>query len=75
MHWSERMKTEIKVGETYKKRDGNITKVIAKRQDKFEVKDINVPKIQDDYLRNYYVSMFGGFGNYPNNHDLVERVL
>ena len=75
MHWSERMKTEIKVGETYKKRDGNITKVVAKRQDKFEVKDINVPKIQDDYLRNYYVSRFGGFGNYPNNLDLVKRVL
>ena len=76
MHWNERMKTEIKLGNTYETRNGYKVKVVAKLNDNnFEVNRIIRSEIRWGHLEEYIVNKFGGFGNYPNHYDLIRRIL
>ena len=72
MHWSERMKTKLVIGQKYLTRKGLLVEVVDSqtnnRETKYEVKDLT----DRCFLGNYMVNEFGGFGNYPNHYDLIK---
>lgn len=75
MEWYERMKTEIQVGKSYKNRDGLVMDVVEKLSDNdYHVTNKDGAYNHGDYGNGYIVNKIGGFGNYPNNRDLIEVV-
>jgi len=71
MHWSDRMKTKINVGEKYLTRNGTQVEVLEKlSENDFQIKSLN----EKSFLKHYIVNSNGGFGNYPNHHDLINKI-
>ena len=71
----ERMKTQIQVGKSYKNRNGFVMNVIEKLTDN-DYLVTNKEGVYDhgDFGNGYIVTKFGGFGNCPNQRDLIEIV-
>ena len=69
------MKVEIQVGKSYKNRDGLIMDVIEKKtENHFHVTNKDGAYNHGEYGNGYIVNKFGGFGNYPNQRDIIEVV-
>jgi len=76
MHWSERLKTVIKLDEQYLTRNGVKVKIIDKRTDNKGTDFYEVIVISGySYLKEYMVNKFGGFGIYANHYDLVKKCI
>ena len=75
MKWSERLQTEIKVGQIYLDRSGTKMQVIDKIDDThFRIKRTPPPPgyvYFYNHRREHVVNQYGGFGNYPNPYDLT----
>ena len=77
MHWSERMKTKIEDGKTYENRNGAKWRVGTELKDEhFEIHKLSPPKgfVDISTTKQLVVNKYGGFGNYPNQFDLVKLV-
>jgi hypothetical protein len=69
----ERLKTKINIGEKYLTRKGVKVEVMIKHtENDYEVKDIEGQSFQT--FNSYIVTSYGGFGNTPNQYDLIKKL-